>query len=137
MRGYNLFVSKKCVACHVEPLFSDFDYHNNAISVNPLINDSGRYKVTHVVSDAFRFKTPSLRNVAFTSPYMHDGRYSTLYECVDHYANPENRVNQDPLMPLWGFSLTEQDKQDIVAFLNTLSDYQFINDQRFADPNQR
>jgi cytochrome c peroxidase len=137
MRGYNLFVSKNCVACHVEPLFSDFNYHNNTISVNPLINDSGRCKITRVLADAFYFKTPSLRNVALTGPYMHDGRYSTLYQCVDHYAHPENRVNQDPLMPLWGIALNEQEKLDIVAFLNTLTDYEFINDQRFSDPNQK
>ncbi len=135
-RGYDLFVSKKCASCHVEPLFSDFNYHNNGISANPLINDSGRYMITKTPGDAFYFKTPSLRNVALTAPYMHDGRYNTLYQCVDHYTDLESRVNQDPMMPLWGISLTEQDKNDIIAFLNTLTDYEFINDQRFKDPNQ-
>jgi cytochrome c peroxidase len=136
-RGYDLFVSKNCVACHTEPLFSDFNYHNNTIAVNPLLGDSGRYKITKTPADAFYFKTPSLRNVALTAPYMHDGRYSSLYQCVDHYAHPENTLNPDPMLPAGGIVLSEQDKQDIIAFLNTLTDYEFINDPRFSDPNQK
>lgn len=135
MRGYNLFLSKKCNSCHVEPLFSDFGFHNNGISVNQFINDSGRAKVTHLPTDVYKFKTPSLRNVALTSPYMHDGRYATLKQCVDHYTFLENRINHDPLMPLWGIALSEQEKTDIIAFLNTLTDYNFINDPKFKDPN--
>jgi cytochrome c peroxidase len=133
LRGYTAF-KQKCATCHTEPLFSDFNYHNNGLSVDPFINDSGRAHITGLPQDRFYFKTPSLRNVAFTGPYMHDGRYTTLQECLDHYTDIQNHANQDPKLPLWGIALTIQDKQDIIAFLETLSDYEFINDQRFAAP---
>jgi cytochrome c peroxidase len=134
-RGYTAFKAK-CNKCHTEPLFSDFNYRNNGISVDPFLNDSGRAKITGLTSDAFKFKVPSLRNVALTGPYMHDGRYTTLQQCLDHYTNIENRVNQDPLMSVWGIALTAQEKSDIISFLNTLTDFEFINDPRFADPNK-
>ncbi|MBK6523915.1 MAG: cytochrome-c peroxidase [Bacteroidia bacterium] len=134
LRGYNLFQAK-CVQCHVEPLFSDFSFRNNGIAIDPLLNDSGRAHITGLPQDRYKFKTPSLRNVGLTGPYMHDGRYTTLQQCLDHYTNLQNTINHDPLMPIGGIPLTAQEKTEIIAFLHTLTDYEFINDQKFADPN--
>ena len=135
LRGYNLFLSN-CNSCHKEPLFSDFDYRSNGLSVNIYLKDSGRAHITGYLQDRYKFKTPSLRNIAKTAPYMHDGRFSTLNECLDHYANVKpNLVNLDPLLQNNGLPLSTQDKQDIIAFLNTLTDYKLLADKRFADPN--
>ncbi|MCE3228698.1 MAG: cytochrome-c peroxidase [Bacteroidetes bacterium] len=133
--GYALFLTK-CNSCHKEPLFSDFQLRNNGLSVNPLIKDSGRYTITHVLTDAFKFKTPSLRNIMKTAPYMHDGRYASIEQCLDHYTNNvTNMTNIDPLLQSGSIPLTSQEKLDIIAFLNTLTDYKFLGDKRFADPN--
>jgi cytochrome c peroxidase len=136
LRGYSL-VQTKCTPCHQEPLFTDYSFRSIGLSVNPIINDSGRAHITNLHYDKYKFKVPSLRNVSLTGPYMHDGRYSTLEECLDHYTNNvTNFVNLDPiLVPNNGIVLSIQDKTDIIAFLNTLTDYRFINDKKFADPN--
>jgi cytochrome c peroxidase len=104
--------------------------------VDPDLKDSGRVKITTLASDAFRFKTPSLRNVEKTGPYMHDGRYVSLEQCLDHYTNNiTNMVNIDPLLQSGSIPLTSSEKQDIISFLYTLTDYRFLSDKRFADPN--
>jgi len=134
-KGYSLFLAN-CNACHKEPLFSDFQFRNNGLAVNPALKDSGRARITTLPQDAYKFKTPSLRNIAKTAPYMHDGRYTSLEQCLDHYTNGiTNMVNIDPLLQSGSIALTAQDKKDIIAFLNTLTDYKFLNDKRFSDPN--
>ncbi len=134
-RGYAVFVSK-CNSCHKEPLFSDFQFRSNGLTVNSAYQDSGRAHITGLAIDKFKFKTPSLRNVAKTGPYMHDGRYVTLEQCLDHYTSGvKNPVNLDPLLAPNGLQLSNQEKLDIIAFLNTLTDFQFINNKRFANPN--
>jgi cytochrome c peroxidase len=133
--GYSLFLTK-CNSCHKEPLFSDFQIRSNGLSVDPVLKDSGRYKITLVPTDAFKFKTPSLRNIAKTPPYMHDGRYASLEQCLDHYTNNiTNMTNIDALLQSGSIPMTTQEKQDIIAFLNTLTDNKFLSDKRFADPN--
>lgn len=134
-RGYSLFVSK-CSSCHTEPLFTDFKFRNNGLKVDAFLNDSGRAHITGLPQDRYKFKTPTLRNIALTGPYMHDGRLSTLEQCLDHYTNGiTNLTNLDPLLQNNGLQLSAADKKDIIAFLNTLTDYKFITDKRFADPN--
>jgi cytochrome c peroxidase len=133
--GYNLFLSN-CNICHKEPLFSDYQFRNNGLPVDAFLKDSGRAHITRVATDIYRFKTPSLRNIAKTGPYMHDGRFTTLEECLDHYTNGiTNLTNLDPWLETWVIQLSPQDKTDIIAFLNTLTDYKFINDKKFSDPN--
>ena len=86
-------------------------------------------------ADRGRFRVPTLRNVAVTAPYMHDGRFATLSEVIDHYARGGGRepgVARNPLLP--GFSLTEEEKHDLTAFLESLTDADFLRDPRFADP---
>lgn len=135
LRGYSLFISK-CSSCHKEPLFTDFAYRSNGMPINPFINDSGRAHITGAAQDKYKFKTPSLRNIALTKPYMHDGSLQTLNQCLDHYTSAiTNTINLDPLLIPNGIPMTSQEKQDIIAFLNTLTDYKFIADKRFADPN--
>ncbi len=133
-RGYTFFVSY-CASCHKEPLFTDYAFRNNGLPPNINLKDSGRAHITKLTTDIYKFKTPSLRNVAKTAPYMHDGRFATLEQCLDHYVNGVvNLTNLDPLLTD-GIWLSDQDKIDVVAFLNTLTDYKFIKDSRFADPN--
>ena len=134
LRGYAAFQAK-CGSCHTEPLFSDFKFRSNGIEFNPLLNDSGRAHITGMPQDRYKFKTPSLRNIALTGPYMHDGRFTTLQQCLDHYTDIKNLVNLDPTIPATGIPLTSQEKTDIISFLQTLTDYKFINDPKFADPN--
>lgn len=134
LRGYNLFITN-CNSCHKEPLFSDFALRSNGLTVDPYLQDSGRAHITGLAQDLYKFKTPSLRNIALTGPYMHDGRFSTLQQCLDHYTTAiTNTINLDPLLQN-GLPLSTQDKKDIITFLNTLTDYKFISDKRFADPN--
>ena len=131
--GYSLFKTH-CNSCHTEPLFSDFSYRGNGLLPDNAIPDSGRAQITGLAADRFKFKVPSLRNVAVTKPYMHDGRYTTLYRCVDHYTTLNaSKPGIDPQLAN-GIALNEEEKLQIIAFLQTLTDSTFIKDPRFADP---
>jgi len=133
-RGYSFFLSK-CNVCHKEPLFSDFQYRNNGLIVDPGLNDIGRALIDNSPENYYKFKTPSLRNVAKTGYYMHDGRFKTLEQCVEHYRSGIVCVaTLDPLLQN-SIPMTDQEKEDVIAFLNTLTDYQLLSDRRFADPN--
>ncbi len=130
--GYSIFLAK-CASCHKEPLFSDFDYRNNGLSVNIALNDSGRAHITGNASDRHKFKTPSLRNIEKTGPYMHDGRFFTLDQCLNHYSS--GIVSSPTLDPqlVGGIALTTQDKNDLKAFLKTLTDPKFLTDSRYSE----
>ncbi len=132
-KGYQLFKSK-CESCHKEPLFTDNSYHSNGIPVDTSLNDSGREKITNIDSDKYLFKTPSLRNITNTFPYMHDGRFRKLKDVLDFYANPSNFMNKPDLLLKNIGVLNEEEKKCIIAFLNTLTDKEFLYDRRFADP---
>jgi cytochrome c peroxidase len=130
--GYNIFV-QNCANCHKEPLFSDYSFKNNGIGVNPALKDSGRMHITQLITDIYKFKTPSLRNIEKTAPYMHDGRYTTLDACLNHYAsNIANSSTLDPQL-VGGIALSAQDKIDVISFLKTLTDNTFLTDKRFAE----
>ncbi|TDE11757.1 cytochrome-c peroxidase [Dyadobacter psychrotolerans] len=135
--GLGLFKCK-CSTCHSGELFTDFSFRNNGLI--PLkINDQGRGAVTGLDPDMYKFKVPSLRNVGLTAPYMHDGRYHSLEEVLDHYSDSVHKTTTlDPvfLKPdgKTGIVLTASEKQSIIAFLKTLNDEQFIQDARFSDP---
>jgi cytochrome c peroxidase len=145
IRGMTLFTGQaNCVACHNGPNFTDSGFHNVGLAHNPALDDEahqkvlkfdaqrtgnadwetmtedpGRYLITHEDADWGRFKTPTLRNLADTLPYMHDGRYRTLAEVIDHYdRGGDGARNQDPrIRPL---SLTDGQRQDLIAFLGAL-----------------
>lgn len=132
-RGLKLF-RQHCATCHKEPLFSDFSFRNNGLTPKVTINDSGRAHITGNIDDLYKFKVPSLRNVALTRPYMHDGRIVSLEGAVEHYRTGiVASATTDPQLTN-GINLTEQDKKDIVSFLHTLTDSTFINNKLFAEP---
>lgn len=132
--GYNLFVSK-CSACHKEPLFTDYEFRNIGLTINTAYNDSGRAHVTGNALDRYKFKTPSLRNVEKSGPYMHDGRYTSLNQCLNnHFAAAGYAPSMDPLIQA-GINLSSQDVNDVIAFLKTLTDTKYLTDQRYANPN--
>lgn len=133
--GY-LLVKQKCSPCHQEPLFTDHSFRNNGISVSN-VNDPGRELITQHDTDKYKFKVPSLRNLSFTAPYMHDGRFFTLDAVLDHYSGRvQNTPNLDPLFQQaaqLGISLTIIERGQILAFLNTLNDKSFLLDKRFSE----
>lgn len=133
-RGMEIF-DTKCAVCHTPPLFSDFSFRNNGLSINSHYNDSGRAHITGLPEDRNKFKTPSLRNVEVTAPYMHDGRFKTLKQCLNHYTNEINQTENLDTILTKGISLTSQESQDIINFLETLTDDEFLRDSRFSDPN--
>jgi len=132
-RGLQLFMTEydprtgqhgaDCFHCHGGPLFTDNQFHNNGLTPNA--DDPGLFLVTHNEADRNKFATPSLRNVALTGPYMHDGRFRTLEEVVAHYNTGVQRTpTLDPNLakhPLEGLQLTAADQRALVAFLKTLS----------------
>jgi cytochrome c peroxidase len=134
-RGLDLFTDMQkgdCAHCHVlGSTFSDFEYRSTGLDSIPV--DSGRGKITHLASDMGKFKTPSLRNIALTGPYMHDGRFATLEECIQHYNTGFRYTeNLDPnLEKIKKNRLNPAEIQDIIAFLNTLTDMEFINNPAF------
>lgn len=123
-----------CAHCHKPPLFSDFSFRNNGLPVSG-INDSGRAHITQQAEDLYKFKVPTLRNLRFTPPYMHDGRFATLDQVLAHYKTGiVVSPTLDPLLSTGGINLSEQEKEDLKAFLNTLNDESFVTDPRFAEP---
>lgn len=116
-RGLKVFVGKgHCSACHAGPNFSDDAFHNVGVSINAVKPDLGRYEVTKVVGDKGSFKTPTLREIARTAPYMHDGTMATLEEVVEHYdkGGTANAQLDEEIFPL---KLTAQEKADLVTFM--------------------
>jgi cytochrome c peroxidase len=134
-KGYDVFV-QKCSTCHQEPLFSDFSFRNTGLTATP--NETGRNHVTLEVDDMYKFRMPSLRNVALTYPYMHDGRFKSLREVLDHYSeNMQYYPNLDPIFKLpngkLGIPLSENEKTALESFLRTLSDYSFTSNPIFSE----
>ncbi|MBA4285966.1 MAG: cytochrome-c peroxidase [Xanthomonadaceae bacterium] len=126
---------RHCSACHAEPLFSDFSYRDNGLDALP--RDAGRATVTARDDDRGRFRVPSLRNIGLSPPYMHDGRFDTLAQVVDHYRSgvaASERV--DPVLR-GGLPISDAERSALLAFLNTLDDPAFTHDVRFADPARR
>lgn len=128
--GYTVFQAK-CASCHSGILFTDFSFRNIGLLVDPILNDYGRMRVTGNPADSLKFRVPSLRNLDFTSYYMHDGRINFPRNVLKFY---ETGVNQsatlDPLLTN-GISLTQTEEDDLVEFLRTLSDSTFLNNPRF------
>jgi cytochrome c peroxidase len=162
-RGQELFFGERleCFHCHGGPTFSDgFESASSTFLERPFHNtglynlggtgaypetDKGLYEVTGLAKDMGRFKAPTLRNIALTAPYMHDGSIATLSLVLDHYAAGGRTIDdgpnagdgaknplKDPLIR--GFTLTEDERGSVLEFLATLTDDSFVNDPRFRDP---
>ncbi|NHN25378.1 cytochrome-c peroxidase [Flavobacterium jejuense] len=136
LAGYAVF-NQKCASCHATDLFTDNSFRNNGLPINPSLNDIGRYRVTELDSDKYKFKVPSLRNIEKTAPYMHDGRFFTLEAVLNHYSSGvvssttlDSSLSQNGTL---GIPLTNLEKTQVIAFLKTLTDYQFLTDSRFSE----
>ncbi|MBV1923013.1 MAG: cytochrome-c peroxidase [Flavobacteriaceae bacterium] len=141
--GLAIFMDEErgdCFHCHGNPnspLWTDNDFHNNGL--DSIITDIGLGEVTGDPNDNGKFKSPSLRNLAYSAPYMHDGRFETIDDVINHYSEGLNdSPTIDPLMKTvanGGVHLTDNDKADLKAFLLSLSDESFINNPDYQDPN--
>jgi cytochrome c peroxidase len=136
-RGRALFVAK-CSGCHATDLFTDESFRNNGLD-RTFPRDSGRAHITSRATDRGRFRVPSLRNVAQTAPYMHDGRFATLPQVLAHYDHGvQPSPTLDPLLRQpggrLGIPLSAQEQAALLAFLHTLTDTTFLTDSRLAPP---
>ncbi|HRX70705.1 MAG: di-heme enzyme [Candidatus Competibacteraceae bacterium] len=162
-RGQELFFSERmeCFHCHGGFNFtqsvshsgttiSQAEFHNNGLyniggTGDYPLDNRGLWEFTQRPADMGRFRAPTLRNIELTAPYMHDGSIATLEEVIDHYARGGRLISEGPLAGdgarspfrselIVGFSLTPQEKQDVIEFLKSLTDWEFLCDTRFADP---
>ena len=135
-QGMALF-QQKCSSCHSGELFTDESFRNTGMYYNAQFKDAGRHRVTLDQNDWMKFRVPSLRNVEYTAPYMHDGRFYTLEAVLNFYSeNVEDNPNLDPQLKQnnhIGIAMNTQEKQFIIAFLKTLSDKNFITNPKFAE----
>lgn len=141
MNGFILYNTEKgdCFHCHSLGLFNDNAYHNNGIDSTFVAANRGRYDITGNANDMGKWKTPTLRNVELTAPYMHDGRFATLEDVIEHYnSGVKHSATLDPIFSkpnhLFGLQLTVQEKADLLAFLKTLTDTTFINNPALSHP---
>jgi cytochrome c peroxidase len=132
-KGYVLF-KQHCSSCHTEPLFTNRQFENNGLPVDSSIKDIGRMKITHKLEDSLKFKVPTLRNIEFSYPYMHDGRFKRLSEVLKHYTNGAQQGKtlsaalQQPIL------LSSDEKVDLIAFLLTLTDSHFLFNTAYSYP---
>jgi cytochrome c peroxidase len=134
INGMIIFSTEKgdCFHCHgnlSSPYFTDFVFHNNGLDEIP--KDSGLFRITGKLEDLGKFKTPSLRNLSFTPPYMHDGRFNTLMEVIEFYnSGTKNSPTVDPMISKnfdhGGLNLTPIEKLDLLNFLLSLNDTNFV-----------
>ncbi|WP_460555107.1 cytochrome-c peroxidase [Ferruginibacter profundus] len=123
--GYNLFL-QNCNNCHTEPLFSNYKFANNGLTTDTTLNDFGRWMITKKSADSLMFKTPSLRNLKYSYPYMHDGRFKTVKQVVDYYMRDIKQYKNLSAPLRTPIILSPVDKINLIAFLNTLNDEEFI-----------
>lgn len=162
-RGQELFFSERmeCFHCHggfnfsqsvnhAGTTLSQAEFHNNGLyniggTGDYPLDNRGLWEFTQQPSDMGRFRAPTLRNIELTAPYMHDGSIATLEEVIDHYSRGGRLIREGPLAGdgaknpfkselIVSFSLTPQEKQDVIAFFQSLTDWEFLCDPRFADP---
>ncbi|MDC6364434.1 MULTISPECIES: cytochrome-c peroxidase [Flavobacteriaceae] len=138
MAGMQTF-KQKCTTCHKGELFTDQSYRNNGLPLNSKYPDEeGRKRVTGYEQDFYKFKVPDLRNVELSFPYMHDGRFGSLEAVLNFYTDGMvDNGNVDASLKkedgTFGITLTEEEKENIISFLKTLTDNEFINDKRFSE----
>lgn len=131
LQGLALF-EENCASCHSGALQSDFSYRNNGLPIGNR-DDTGRHRITQNPTDKYRFRVPSLRNVAYSFPYMHDGRFRTLQEVLQHYA--EGVVASETLDPQLenGIPLSGEEQQQIIAYLRSLTDINFLSNPELSE----
>jgi cytochrome c peroxidase len=134
-KGYELF-KQNCGSCHQEPLFSNNKFENNGLKPDSLVQDIGRMKVSQNSKDNYLFKTPSLRNIEVSYPYMHDGRYPNLQMVLFHYTSNIHKSKTLSKSLSKSIILSEQDKGNIIEFLKTLTDEQFLRNKKHSFPRE-
>lgn len=134
-KGYELFKGH-CAVCHKEPLFTNGEFANTGLRVDSSLNDFGRMNITKNPSDSLLFKVPTLRNIEFSYPYMHDGRFKTLRQVLNHYDNGMAHSSTLAIELQEGLVLTSNEKVDLTAFLLTLTDKEFLFNPDFAFPRK-
>ena len=134
LNGLKLFRTR-CENCHREPLFTDNSFRNIGLKPDSSLKDSGRAAITGIPSDFMKFKVPGLRNVEMTYPYMHDGRFRKLQHVLNHYAEGNFFTTNVDSTIVRNVGLSDKEKSDLIAFLKTLTDREFLYDRRFIDPN--
>jgi cytochrome c peroxidase len=135
-RGYTLF-SAYCNTCHKEPMFTDYSFANNGLPTDSTLNDYGRWIITQKSEDSLHFKVPSLRNLSYTFPYMHDGRFKKLQQVIDHYTGgiqDSKTLSKKLKKPIL---LSGDDKIDLLSFLLTLNDREFIYNPQHNYPGKK
>jgi cytochrome c peroxidase len=132
--GYQVYQTK-CAGCHPEPLFTDQSFRNIGLPVDPLLKDYGRMRITGNPADSLKFKVPTLRNTYISANFMHDGRFNTLQQCLNHYRNNvQQAATLDPLL-VNGITLTTTQNDNLLLFLRALTDSSFLRDTRFTKPD--
>ena len=130
LKGKELFFSEKtnCSSCHSGFNFTNYNFENNGLLDNYI--NKGRNRITNKQEDLGKFKVPTLRNIGFTSPYMHDGSLKTLEQVIEHYNSGGKKfINKSNLIRPLG--LTKEEMNNLIDFLNTLNDYEFISKRAF------
>ncbi|MDR4950990.1 cytochrome c peroxidase [Chryseobacterium sp. ES2] len=130
-KGYEIFKTN-CSSCHTEPLFTTNRFENNGLPMDKTLKDYGVYQVTQKKEDRFKFKIPTLRNISYTYPYMHDGRYESLEEVIAFYTNKKNKNASFQNKTLKSINLQKEDISKLILFLNTLNDKEFTRNEFFG-----
>lgn len=139
--GYEVF-KRTCNNCHKEPLFTDYSFRSNGFTiVSTEDEDKGVFNVTHDSADMYKFKVPSLRNLAYTAPYMHNGQLYQFKSIIPQYRfYVQDTPNLDTLLVhngKRGFNITDKEAEQLEAFLQTLNDSSFVNNAALAEPDMQ
>ena len=134
-RGYDIFFGNKaqCSTCHNGINLTNYQFENNGLYADYTGRDRGRKRVTDQIVDEGKFRVASLRNIALTAPYMHDGSIPDLKSVLDHYQNHGyDHKNKNPVLDQ--INISDQEKEDLFAFLQSLTDTTYIQDSKFRKP---
>jgi len=133
--GYMLF-KKHCGSCHKEPLFTNLQFENNVLPVDTILMDKGRIRVTQNKKDSLKFNVPTLRNIEFSFPYMYDGRFKKISQVLNHYTNGVVKYSNLSPSLKQAIVLSNNEKVDLVAFLLTLTDKEFLFNKQYNYPKE-
>ena len=133
--GYLLF-QKNCSSCHKEPLFTNHTFANNGLPIDTNLNDFGKMNISKNPKDSLLFKIPTLRNIEYSYPYMHDGRFANLNEVLNHYAKGIQKSSTLSVELQSKIKLSSNEKVDLISFLLTLSDKEFVFNPKYQFPKE-
>lgn len=135
IKGYQLFLTH-CNSCHTEPLFTNHKFKNNGLNIDSQSMDLGRFNITKIPKDSMKFKVPTLRNISYTFPYMHDGRFKKLRSVINHYVDDNKEYKYISKELKHNILLSSNEKTDLISFLVTLNDKNFIQNTENKFPRK-